>query len=259
MTRIPLAARLGPNDEKIDAHTTVERIQRHFPSTEIDWKRGDEEVYRGIERLRAMNAPDFYYEAKLKSLGKVAYICFRDERFPGRSAWFYASRIERDLGDCFDLYSAPETDIVFLKQLAGEIAAKCNFNYLLSTDATWGIGMRSEPQRLDPIDFARRRLPEHGYPELTIRPIDNWQASLRRAIPPWFEQATFKSKQAMIDRVGSVEVVATEIIAVVQTIDDVQSAWIVDVPAPFHNSLIVEHEGWMSFVSLSGAQKGILS
>lgn len=66
MTLIPLAARLWPNDPKIDAATTVERVQRHFPHAEIDWKRGDEAVYRGIDQLREWNVPDFYIEAKRK-------------------------------------------------------------------------------------------------------------------------------------------------------------------------------------------------
>ena len=66
MTLIPLAARLWPNDPKIDAATTVERVQRHFPHAEIDWKRGDETVYRGIDQLREWNVPDFYIEAKRK-------------------------------------------------------------------------------------------------------------------------------------------------------------------------------------------------
>lgn len=259
MTLIPFTARLAPKEEEIDATTTVDRIRKHFPSAEVDWQRGDEEVYRGIARLQEMDMPDCYLEAKRRSLGQVAYISLRDERYPGLTAWFYASHIERELGECFDLYTDPEINIPFLKYLATAIGSQLDFGYLFTTDLTWGIDIRSEPQRLAPYEYARNRLPERNYPELSIRPLDDWRASLLRAIPQWFEQSKHKNKQKMIDRVGSVAAVAADTVDALMQIDDDHDGWLVEIPAPFSNGLIVEHESWMSYVSLSGAPKGILA
>ena len=119
--------------------------------------------------------------------------------------------------------------------------------------------MRSEPERSAPFEFARKKYPECNYGQLTVRRIQDWKASLRSAVPRWFEQATFKSKQEMIDRAGSIDAVATSAIEALTEIDDVHAAWLVDISAPFHNSLVIEHNSWMSSVSLGGAPKGILA
>jgi hypothetical protein len=261
MTLIPFTVQLGTKDEEIDARTTVERIRKHFPNSEVDWNRGDAEVHRGIDQLREMGIPDILIEGKSQSLGQVAYVSIRHEQFPGFTGWFYASHIKRDLGDCFNLDSDPETDIPFLKHLAAEIASKIDFEYGFTTYSTWGIDMNSVPQRSDPFEFARDQLPEEHYGELALRPLEEWKASLTRAVPLWFEQATAtgKSKQEMIDRLGSVDAVAVGTVDALVDIGEVVSAWLVDISAPFHNGLILEHEDWMSYVSLSGAPQGILA
>lgn len=259
MTRIPFPARLGPKDAEIDARITADRIRKHFPSAVVDWDRGDEEVYRGIERLREMQAPDFYLEAKHKSLGTVAYISITDSMFPGLTASFYASHIERDLGDCFDLYSEPDLDIPFLKAVAARIADAAHFEFLFSTDNDWGIYIRSVPQRADPFTFARQRLPEDNYGDLAIHQMASWKSSLLYAVPRWFETASFKRKEDMINRVGSVEAVASETIELLSQVDEIEQCWLVDIAAPFSNSLVVQHHSWMSYVSLGGAPKGILA
>jgi hypothetical protein len=224
----------------------------------IDWARGDQQVQRRIEWLQAMDAPEVLIEAKRKSLGHVAYVSLEVSQFPGRSGWFYASSIERDLGDCLDLYSNPVADIPFLKHVSAEVASRIAFDYLLSTDSTWGLDIRAEPSQQDPYLFARRRLPERLYAELSLRPLSDWQAALARAVPQWLEKATFKSKGEMIERVGSVEAVATEVSSALAQIDAVQAAWTVLVPAPFHNSLLLQHRHWMSHTSLGGAPAGLL-
>ncbi|WP_442511765.1 hypothetical protein SH528x_003480 [Novipirellula sp. SH528] len=259
MTRIPFPARLGPKDEEIDARVTAERIRKHFPDAVVDWERGDEEIQRGIERLRDMQAPDFYIEAKRKSFGKVVYISVTDKSFSGFTAWFYASHIERDVGDCFDLYSEPSLNIPFLKVAAAQIADAAHFDFLFTTENDWGIDIRSVPERSDPFKFARQRLPEDNYGDLAIHPMNDWKSSLCSAVPRWFETAAFKSKEAMISKVGSIDAVASETIELLSQIDGIDRCWLVDIAAPFSNSFVVEHENWMSYVSLGGAPKGILA
>ena len=259
MTRIPFPARLGPKAAETDARTTADRIRNHFPTAVVDWDRGDEEVYRGIERLREMHAPYFYLETKRKSLGTVAYISITDSMFPGLTAWFYASHIERDLGDCFALYSEPDLDIPFLKTIAAKIAEAAHFEFLFTTENDWGISIRSVPQPLDPFKFARQQLPENNYGDLAIHQMANWKSSIRDAVPRWFETASFKSKENMIKTVGSVEAVASETIELLTQVDEIEQCWLVDIAAPFSNSLVVQHRSWMSYVSLGGAPKGILA
>lgn len=259
MSRIPFLARLAPRDDEIDARTTSKRLREHFPDAVVDWKRGDQEVQSGIEELRDMQAPDFYVKTKRKSLGKVVYISVTDKSFPSRTAWFYARHIERDLGDCFALHSDPSFDIPFLKAVAAKISAAANFDYLFTTENDWGIDMRSVPDLLDPFKYARQLRPENNYGDLAIHSMDDWKSSLRKAVPRWFETASFKSKEAMISRVGSVEAVADETIDVLSQIDDIERCWLVDIDAPFSNSFVVQHQNWMSYVSLGGAPKGILA
>lgn len=258
MSRIPIAARLCPREEEIDARTTVERVTRHFPRAVIDWERGNAEVLRGVERLQAMQVPDDWVEAKRKSLGTVAYVELCDDRFPGRTGWFYASEIERDLGECFDLYSVPEADIPFLKHLAADVAPKLEFDYLFSTDSDWGIDMRSVPHESDPMEFASDKLGGR-YGPLILRPLDDWKGALQRGVPLWFEHSNHGSKPKMIERAGSVEAVASEMIDALEAFGEVRAAWFADIAAPFANPMVIEHKGWTSFVSLSGAPKGILT
>jgi hypothetical protein len=90
--------------------------------------------------------------------------------------------------------------------------------------------------------------------------VEDWRTSLINAVPLWFEHDTNrKPKQAMIERVGSVDAIAAGTAEALTEIGNVVTAWLVDIPAPFHNSLIIEHESWMSQVSLLGAPKGILA
>ena len=259
MTLIPFTARLGPKEEEIDARTTAERVLKHFPNAEVDWNRGDQAVYRSIDRLREMGMPDDHIVAKRKSLGRVAYISFQDEQYPGLTGWFYASHIERELGECFDLYSDPEIDIPFLKHLAAEIESKIGFGYWFSTDLTWGITMRSIPTRSEPFELARTWLPEDRYGQLFLRTPQDWKASLMKAVSSWFEQSTGHSQHKMIDRVGSIDAVAADTVDALIQLGEVRAAWVVDIDAPFYNGLIVEHDNWMSYVSLGGAPKGILA
>ena len=179
--------------------------------------------------------------------------------FPGLTASFYAGHIERDLGDCFDLYSEPNLDVPFLKTVAAKIAEAAHFEFLFTTENDWGISIRSVPQPLDPFKFARQQLPEDNYGDLAIHQMANWKSSICDAVPRWFETASFKLKEDMIKRVGSVEAVASETIELLSQVDEIKQCWLVDIAAPFSNSLVVQHHSWMSYVSLSGAPKGILA
>jgi hypothetical protein len=259
MTRIPFAARLRPTSDQLDPRTVVEQIQKRFPQALVDWNRGDEEVSRGIDQLRKMGLPDVYIKSKRKSLGQVAYVDLRNDRFTGLTGWFFVSRIDRALGDSLGLYSDPEMDIPFLKQLAADIVSQLPFEYLFSTDVTWGIELRSVPDRSDAFTFARERLPENPYGELSLRPLRDWAHSLRTTIPLWVEHTTSNSKGAMLEHLGSAEVLADDTVDALRSIDTVQAVWLIEIAAPFSNALVLEHEHWMSYISLNGAPKGILA
>lgn len=259
MTQIPFIASLYPNRETVSAQQVVTEVLSHFPDATIDWHRGDEKVHQEIEFIRSLNLPESVIRAQQQSLGRVAYIALQDDRFPGLTGSFYARQIERDLSDRFDLTCEPETNIAFLKGTAQRIATSLDCRYLLATDDSWGISIQAQPGSVDPVDFAKARFPESVYGPLALQPIPKWEDSLHKAVPLWFAQAAFKSKSAMIERIGSIKSLSDKMVDALMQIDVVQKAWLIDMDAPCSNVMILSHENWISTTTLSGAAKGILT
>jgi hypothetical protein len=258
-TGLVFEARLGPDDAAVDAKELARRVATALPHAVIDWALGDDWVQQGLDRLNQMNAPAFYFDAQRQRFGTVARISLTYDEWPNRTAFTYATAVRRDLGDCLDLKVSGPFEMEFLKRAAQDLAIAIGFNYHLNTEEEWGIEIWATPGARQPLKFVRSRLSAHAYPALSLSELADWKNSIHRAVLSWLSQSTFKGIDRMRSGFASDAELASGVIERLIAIAPVQRAWRIDNAAPFHNGIVLEHAGWMSYTDLGGVPSGIVT
>jgi hypothetical protein len=147
----------------------------------------------------------------------------------------------------------------FLKRAARDLAVALRFNYQLAAGDDWGIGIWAMPARRHPLEFIRSRMPPDDYPTLSLSQLTDWKTTTHRAILSWLSQSKFKGLDMMTSGFASHAELASCVIERLTAIAPVQRAWRVDHAAPFHNGILLEHDGWMSYVDFGGVPSGIVT
>lgn len=108
---------------EISAQELAQRLLRRFPSTVIDWGRGNAHVQEGLERLIALGAADVLLESHRAYFGNVVFTSVSEGRWEGATATSYLRRMWPPLGDAvyFDVQGATSDAIIGV--IASELGA----------------------------------------------------------------------------------------------------------------------------------------
>jgi hypothetical protein len=89
----------GQNEGFLHAQTIADRLRKQFPSTLVDWDKGDARVQRRLDDLIANNCPDLILQSQQTCFGHMAYIEICEPHWSGGRASSYVLSMEPLQGD----------------------------------------------------------------------------------------------------------------------------------------------------------------
>jgi hypothetical protein len=96
------------------ARELARRLYDRFPTTVIDWERGDAYVQAGLDRLTALGTPDVILQSHRAYFGNVVFVSVSEPRWAGIVATSYIHSIWSPLDDAvlFDVRGSDDADRV---------------------------------------------------------------------------------------------------------------------------------------------------
>ncbi len=99
----PMQLELYFPDERAEgflhAQTIADRLRKQFPSTLVDWVKGDARVQRGLDDMISKNCPDLILQSQKSCFGHIAYIEICEPHWCGGRASSYVLSMEPLQGD----------------------------------------------------------------------------------------------------------------------------------------------------------------
>jgi hypothetical protein len=110
------------DDEYLDTKEVALRIIQSFPTSRVDWERGNRKVACSLQNLVAMNVPEVILTSHRSLFDKTAYVEISSPQFPNQTVELFLSPYSR-----LELKSGiPEAEEL-LRHVAVQLASVLNY------------------------------------------------------------------------------------------------------------------------------------